>query len=379
MRKVLITSLAILSICGIAAAVLYVSLPSISIGFPERGWKAWEPNWSPAGNLIAFRCVFISSANLGFDSVDLHHWSDICVTDQNGKQFRKLTSGGYVSSFSWSPDGELLAWAHESDFVWESISIWNSQKKTTKTFFLSEEIEWLYDLKWSKDGKQIYLGATGAIFDIAKEELFLVPRQEVDGNEFFGFLRSVDGEYLALQRYMKFPNGRADLVITRNNKPIYTGYEFDNGSVYSWSPNDNILAWTGDPVPKDSQDPEKDYNAVLFLTYAPTGETIRYEAGNNLVTCCEDIFWSPDGMRLAILDLYDMEILEFSQTDNGFPLSIANHSLWPIREIVNNYYYDDDGLSWSPDGKQLMIGNDYQLWLINIQDNSKQLFSIDYP
>ncbi|HMB23957.1 MAG TPA: hypothetical protein VKP08_14040, partial [Anaerolineales bacterium] len=81
--KVLLISLAILSICGIAAVVLYIFLPSISIGFPEKGWKVWEPNWSPAGNLIAFRCVFMSSENWDFDSYDLDVASNICVTDQN--------------------------------------------------------------------------------------------------------------------------------------------------------------------------------------------------------------------------------------------------------------------------------------------------------
>ena len=381
MRRVFLISIIILSICCIVAGVWY-AIPAFP--GPEG---IWEPNWSPDGNLIAFRCVFVSPDNLSeyanADSFEkdfyFSRWSDICVTDQYGQQFRKLTSEGNVSNFSWSPDGKMLAWAHEDDFVWETISIWNSQEQTTETFFLSEEIEWLHDLKWSKDGQQLYLGDSGAIFDIANKELLLVSKQEVDGNEFFGFTRSFDGEYLALERYMNFPDGQADLVITKDNKLVYSGYEFYNGSVYSWSPNSNVLAWTGGPIPKDLQDPEEDYNAVLFLTYTPTGETIKYEVGDNLFTCCDDIFWSSDGMKLAILDSYDIEIFEFSQSDHGFPLLVAHQYLLPIREIFNNYYYDDGGLSWSPDGKEIIIGYDYQLWLINIQDNSKQQFSIDYP
>ena len=99
----------------------------VIISFPRLGWKVWEPNWSPAGDLIAFRCVFISPEKLDYDSFYLYDWSDICLTDQNGKKLRVLTSGGNVSNFSWSPDGRKLAWAHERDLAWESISIWNSQ------------------------------------------------------------------------------------------------------------------------------------------------------------------------------------------------------------------------------------------------------------
>lgn len=289
-----------------------------------------------------------------------------------------MTSGGNVSDFSWSPNGKLLAWAHESDFVWESISIWNSQEQTTKTFLLSEKIDWLYDLKWSQDGKQLYLGGTGAIFDIPNEKLFLLPEQEVEGEEFFGFSRSFNGEYLVLRRYLDFLHGQPDLIITKNNKPTYIGYEFGNPSVYSWSPNENILAWTGSPIPKDLQEPEKDYDTVLLLTNAPTGETIKHETGNSLYTCCDDIFWSKDGMSLAILASDSIEIIEFAKTDNGFPISIADQFQLDIHDLVNNYNYMNGGLSWSPDGKQLIVGRNYQLWLIDVQGNKKQNFSIDF-
>src|SRR5688572_20263744 len=181
MRKVLLGLLAILSICCIVAGIVYV-FPALP---PPDG--IWEPDWSPQGNLIAFRCVFVSFDDLApysFDEAEknfyFYFWSDICVADQNGKQFRRLTSGGYVSDFSWSPNGKLLAWAHERNSAWESISIWNSQEQTTETFFLTEKIDWLSDLKWSKEGEKLYFGDTGAIFDISSEKLSLLPQQEVE-------------------------------------------------------------------------------------------------------------------------------------------------------------------------------------------------------
>ncbi len=332
--RVLLISIIILSTGCIVAGIMFTSSGIyFSFSFPKVGWMVWEPNWSPAGDLIAFRCIFISPEKLGFDSYDFYTWSDICVTDQNGKHFRILTSESNVSNFSWSPDGKMLAWAHESDLVWESISIWDNQKQTSEIFFLSEEIQWLSNLKWSKDAQEIYLGDSGAIFDITKEKLFLPPKQEVDGNEFFSFIRSPDGEYLALSRYMNFPSGQADLVITKNEKPVYVGYEADNSSIYSWSPTDNILAWIGRPIPKNLQDPGKSYDDVLFLTYAPTGETIKYEASSGLLFDFADVFWSSDGTKLAISDTGSaiLEVFEFTQADHGFPLSIAHRYQVTVR------------------------------------------------
>jgi Tol biopolymer transport system component len=376
MRKVILISLAVLSICCIVAGIIYV-FPALP---PPDG--IWEPKWSPQGNLIAFRCVFVpfdglSSMTIFDDATNFYFWiwSDICIADQNGKQFQRLTTGGNFSAPSWSPDGKLLAWAHEGNTAWESISIWSSQEQTAETFFLTEKIDWLDDLTWSKDGRQLYLDATGAIFDIASEKLSLLPEQKVEGEELFGFVRSFDGEYLALDRYLDFLYGHPDLIITNGNQPVFVGSEFSRGNSYAWSPRENILAWTGDVIPKSEQNPEKDYDTVLFLTHAPTGQTIKYETDYSSLDCCIDVAWSPDGMSLALLAPYYLEILEFLKTDSGFPLSIANHS----RLNLNDFY---DGLSWSPDRKHLLVESNYdnyQIWILNIQDNKEQLYSIDFP
>ncbi len=79
----------------------------------------WNPVWSPDGQAIAFRCLFISLDNVwdyqkeGYDfQYNRSIWGDICMIDSEGRNFRRLTSTGLVSNTAWSPNGIFLAWLY---------------------------------------------------------------------------------------------------------------------------------------------------------------------------------------------------------------------------------------------------------------------------
>ena len=373
------------SICSFSACT------SFSSPVPPTMQGVWGPQWSPVGDLIAFQCVFIpsfqyqQSKSIGIDDMDIlfFHSSDVCIVDQNGNNFRRLTSSGDTINLAWSPDGKMLAWSTcDSNTTCYSISTWNSQNEEYVEVPLQNNGH-TYRLKWSTDGHWLFFGE-GTSLDIAKREVHYVPPLETECEETLGFEWSSNGEYLAFGCYLdfnlkNFPESKT-LVVTKDNIPVFARDDLDWAGAYKWSPVGNTLAWIGYSVPKELRVPGQYYENRLFFTYFPTGKTFEYKLKNGFSTG-DKIFWSQDGSKIVhitILDVLHFEILNFSGRENDFPPSIESTYFEIENSKLNGHGLDR--ITWSPDNKHIIISSDFSLWIIDI-DRPQEIrpFSIDYP
>ncbi len=102
----------------------------------RRGWRDYEPAWSPNGRRIAFT-----------RSADCYCAGRIFVMRANGRGVRRLTDGRLDESPEWSPDGRLIAYTSQRGL--KVIRPDGSHERRVSRFGTVGEVD------WSPDGRRI--------------------------------------------------------------------------------------------------------------------------------------------------------------------------------------------------------------------------------
>lgn len=286
----------------------------------------------------------------------------------DGSGLRRLTPGGDTAYFSpvWSPDGASIAAFVTSahDATTAHLVIMNadgSHAQVLSAVALNLDVfnegsgadvsEVSKLIAWSPDSRQLV-----ALVGVGRYMLV-----QADGSRprLVNAIRptwSPDGRYLAF--YANAPQTQEDdsgangesyqiqlLDVQSLQTRVLSNLASLNAEVLAWSPDGRYLAASAFQEGSFRSRPIDS----MMLVYPNTGQISPVASW--LDTQVQEVAWSPDSQRLAVV------VQRFSSTDaggqdsNGFYLFVANLA---GSRVVQVGLTDDGQPSWSPDGKQLV-------------------------
>lgn len=205
----------------------------------------WLPAWSSNQQHIAFECMFSQSSDWLDEEYSFFNKGDICVFNRGNNELTRLTTERSMSAPTWSPNGIHLAWLQGNDtiMIWDSSTSQFEIMQYSRPFHGSEADDG--GPEWSQDGRRIFVQGDGAILDVQKMT-FSDPLEGQRNLDNCCFNWSPDGSYLTYKRIIREISNDWQLVIMKNNQPIYINEPkaFLFGPT-QWSPDGSILAWVG--------------------------------------------------------------------------------------------------------------------------------------
>ncbi len=336
-------------------------------------------DWSPDGKYVACAGIVSSSAEA---SVFVYKFNR---TTQGLVRVSSVLAGNssdQINVVQWSPDGRFLAVGGDIDGTIDNgLHIYQFSSVTEKlteilvaalpTGFLTRTIG------WSPDGKYIALGATTAgagikrlfvvRFDPVTETLTSVAAVNPDEGTLSDVVLSVDwspdGQYLAVGGALGDTTGN-DLIVYKfnpnnNNLTQVASVNPDGGSTgdavaaVQWSPDGNYLAIGGDISGGSNND-------VFVYRFNRTTNTLTEVAsvnpdGGATNDAVGALSWSPDGKYLVVGGTIngttnnDLFVYQFDPGVETLTQVASSNPDSGAEDTVN-------AVSWSPDGQYIVIG-----------------------
>jgi TolB protein len=266
--------------------------------------NAFHYIWSPDGRYLAY-------AVERYSPPDHAYIGQICIVDADGQNQRCFDSGGASEGWpTWSPDGSQIAFSSNRNAT-NQLYIMNVDGTGVQQ--LTNFDTGIHAVFWSPDGSRLLFPAfTG------KGELYSV---RPDGLE----QRRLIGDDLSVERFAWSPNGsfiaflgtssdedQGIYVINSDGSNLHllapvTAYIEDVG--FSWSPQNDQLAYIDNRPLGDSYGVEALY-AINVGGGSPRHLSDIY--GDNEIMDEQHASapaWSPDGIRIAFLALFDPEYI----------------------------------------------------------------------
>lgn len=286
----------------------------------EMGSATLEPTL-PVSTAAAFSASFNGDCKkIAFSQYDDLNY-DIYSVCPDGSQLVKLTNDAADDvDPAWSPDGTRIAFASARS---GHFQIYQMSEDGTDIITLTSDYENLNPV-WLPDGIHIAF-------------------------------RTDDGKGLYWWRVLNIENSELTTITE-------VTYDFFFQTP-AWSPDGKSIAY----MSLVEQQARNDGSSQIH---------VKNVDGTNDIALTHDAWanfnpkWSPDGSKIAFLS-------ERGGTYNMFALYIMNSDGTDVQQLTDTGYPEDVVYSWSPDGKQIVIGNNNLFSGINIIDlDTKKLHPI---
>lgn len=336
------------------ASILLPLLPG-----PE---SIWHPQWSPAGDYLAFNCLFLSPESLRYyieypeDILYLRdRFGDVCLTDRAGAHLERLSLGGSASSASWSPDGTMLAWRQQS-----TLHTWDIRTATKESLEIPGLSVLNGQLEWSLDGSHLFMDS--AAIDVATGHLTTWSGVGSEDLE-YGFTHSRDGAVLAYYQYRQGILESPTLIIERgsNQQALLDGprYRFRSISLFPPSPRGTYLSWIGHR--------EWGEGDTLYLYRVASADL--YSFSLNPQWQVSDLAWSQDEGYLALQTHSEIHILPLSSPE-PFAAIDANTLTTSVSLVQVDDWTISGGLSWAEDAGQIAVSLGHDIWVVDLEEET---------
>lgn len=356
---------------GAAVAILFLLLILFTIPqlIPER--NLIEPSQTPApGQTSAVgqsptasknkqiapgRVLYRAPANGG---------TDLFLTDENGANPVNLTNqGDAITSFTWSPDGEWIAYSRSVNQQ-ENIFVMDTSGKQVTQLTNAPGMLWR-ELAWSSHGK--WIAATGALVDHPKDTwLYLIPLKGGEPQKLFTWtgIRSpawspAESDYLLFSNPGQPNNGELMIhAITQMNSVVFEFPLPINGKEqpgrvgsYSWSSQGTLAYIDQDLAQKDGTFTGNARAKISLLALDDlkgSTTTPKVLVDNLPAGKVRSLSWSPDEKVLAFtisgdqLDCLSLNLVDVAQAGR-------------IVKIPDFCLSSSSAPAWTADGRLLVL------------------------
>jgi Tol biopolymer transport system component len=254
---------------------------------------SFNPDWSPNGTQITFNVTPKLEQNLGE--------ADIYVMNSDGSNLTKLTQDAYATAPKWSPDGRQIAFASVGGTYLINADGSNSKRLD------SADVQNNGAPIWAPSSKRLLLiSSFKGIFSVNPDNLKLtqLSRHKWDHDPSW----SPNAEQVLYHSFdeMKQPN-----IWIMNSNKVGKPRKLVLGKEGIWSPIEKRIAYFCKPDERP--------NTICLID--ADGSNLTYLKHNALT-----FSWSPDGRKIAFIDLHKDKSNLYIMDNNGSSLQQLTQS-----------------------------------------------------
>ncbi len=256
---------------------------------------------------------------------------------------------------SWSPNGRYLAYRTASQPVSDKVAIRDVESQRTIVLGIASSYEFL---QWSPTENRIAFVATeslsATIYNFSDDT-----KQEYDGNRIGNW--SPDGQFLTIYQQDQDQDNLLSIIDVHANTTV----EFDGDTNQAYV--DLNAAWSSDGryLATATTNPDNDYKRTLYVLDV-VARSVQHLTIDPLLF--NKFLWSPTGNQLAFAS--NPQLFDGAEAYTALWLFDIDHHLSRQYNVKIPLHFYEQTLNWSATGRYLMVRTDSSVALLD-QASSK--------